>query len=345
MSGLGTLDRQARLAVAFRCCMQLLSESRANTAAATQAVGLRPLVVGKVVPSAPHAGANVVDEYALPAQDASATEDSALELPSTNSLAAYMGSIRHIQHLNPDEEIALFTRFRQGDVSARDALIRANLWLVPVVTRKYSGNGVSLEDLIEEGNLALFSALERFDPTRGVRFSTYAKWWVLKSATLARQRQAHAVTVPRGASSAKMNSLGVELERSELNCDSEPRSPDDERAGSTPSARPRQLIETVSIDDAQSQIDLKASESVERGFDSHIEQSAVIKQSIQALFVAVETLTDRERLVIEHRYELNGRQLMTLQEIAGICGVSAERIRKIQLEAMTKLRAHMFPNL
>jgi RNA polymerase sigma factor (sigma-70 family) len=350
LAELNTQSREARLAIALGYCLQLWSSQTVSPSKAARRSQLSARIKSSGQPNAQlYKTDDREDIDELTDHDATFSEIPA-DSNQRNPLSAYLQSIRKIPHLNIEEELSLCAQFLKGDQAARDILIRSNLWLVPVIARKYAGRGVSLEDLIEEGNLALFTALDKFDPARGIRFSTYAKWWILKSATLARQRQAHAVSVPRGISSATASknepTLSVDEFIPELG---EVDANHNDMSDSTPLANEqncrstRLKVETLTLDQAQAQIDEQASASVAIGFDSHIEQSAIVNQSIQTLLKAVSALPDKERLVIEHRYELNGKAQKTLQELASMCGLSAERVRKIQIEAMEKLKTHMFP--
>jgi RNA polymerase sigma factor (sigma-70 family) len=346
------LNRDQRLAIAFRCCVQLLG--RNNVDAAMPATRARPTVKFEVVTASALSGTQA------PARDASAVVDEDAELQIEpgigGSLVAYMSSIKQIAHLDVDEEIALFEGFHHGDEAARDTLIRANLWLVPVVVRKFAGNGITLEDLIEEGNLALFSALERFDPSKEVRFSTYAKWWILKAATQARRSMAYPLRVPRLANKATASDAyldaqnevsaedAIELDRNK-SANSFSMAPAQAKANAGPAKRPSTpRVDSISLDDATTHLDQKAIEMLGGYFSSEIEQTVVVQQALDTLFLALDTLPERERIVIEHRYALNDKPEKTLQELGDMFGVTAERIRKIQLSAMEKLKQFVFPD-
>jgi RNA polymerase sigma factor (sigma-70 family) len=352
LSPLSTQSREIRLAVALRYCIQLWDVQPASPE--IRKLSKKSELTGLKLGFKKDGRTSSIPSFSE-GNEALDLNIESLGLPfdtgPRNPVAAYLHSVKQIPHLNVEDELSLFADFQRGSTTARDELIRSNLWLVPVIVRKYAGNGVHLEDLIEEGNLALFTALEKFDASRGIRFSTYAKWWVLKSSTLARQKQAHAVAVPRGIASVSLNKTNHDTPTEEPTSDSDTfelvensesrlEPSNDEKTFSNA----RLNVETVTLDQAQAQIDEKASDAIGVGFDSHIEQSAIVNESIQFLLSAVSRLSDKERLVIEHRYELNGKESKTLQELAAICGLSAERIRKIQLEAMEKLKTQMFPD-
>jgi RNA polymerase sigma factor (sigma-70 family) len=347
------LSRDQRLAIAFRCCVQLLDRGGAVSAfksplAARQADarGHHVHINVAVNVASARGGASVVDASALSDDE---FEDTLPDRVTGATLSSYLNEIKQIEHIDPEEEVALFQRFHAGDEKARDTLIRANLWLVPVVVRKFAGNGITLDDLVEEGNLALFSALERFDPSKEVRFSTYAKWWILKAATQARRSMAYPLRVPRLANKASVEELALVAtdngnDRSAdvaevLSIQSQPRNafPPSKQA-----TTPR--IDSISLDDATTHLDQKAVETLGGQYSSEVEQSVVIQQALDTLFQALDTLPERERLVIEHRYALNDKTEMTLQELGDILGVTAERVRKIQISAMEKLKQYVFPS-
>jgi RNA polymerase sigma factor (sigma-70 family) len=351
------LSRDQRLAIAFRCCAQLLDRSKANVVADASVSGRRTgqralkLDVESPVDSDTMRG-SYLDSAPRPDEH---TQVQA-EHGAGSSLVAYLGSIKRIAHLEAEEEIALFERFYRGDEDARDALIRANLWLVPVVVRKFSGNGVTLEDLIEEGNLALFSALERFKPSKEVRFSTYAKWWILKAATQARRSMAYPLRVPRLANKATPGEpdavangrsgfeqsieFGSSVELANASRPEAQAVPD--LSSTKQSSTPR--IDSISLDDATIHLDQKAVEMLGGQFSSETEQKVVVQQALDTLFVALDTLPERERMVIEYRYALNDKPEKTLQELGDMLGITAERVRKIQLSAMEKLKQYVFPS-
>jgi RNA polymerase sigma factor (sigma-70 family) len=346
------LSRDQRLAIAFRCCVQLLDRNRSNLLSeATPPVEAKARPAFKLDVVAPGVAVTVRVSNLDVAPQIDEDEDVQHEQNVGSALVAYMSSIKQIAHLETDEEIALFKRFHQGDETARDALIQANLWLVPVVVRKFAGNGITLEDLIEEGNLALFSALERFDPTKEVRFSTYAKWWILKAATQARRSMAYPLRVPRLANKPSASESGVDQKNEAMDSDRDGEVIDISkatgRAESTavstkhPST-PR--IDSISLDDATTHLDQKAMEMLGGQFCSETEQAVVVQQALDTLFIALDTLPERERMVIEHRYALNDKPEMTLQELGDMLGVTAERVRKIQLSAMEKLKQCVFPS-
>jgi RNA polymerase sigma factor (sigma-70 family) len=255
---------------------------------------------------------------------------------SDHRFRAYLAAVRQGAHLDHASELELFEQLQKGQVqlqsSARSALIQANLWLVPIIVRRFYTHGSSFEDLVAEGNLGLYRALDRFEPARGLRFSTYAKWWVTHVVTAAMSANAYAVNVPRR--------VGRQLARQRRLV-----AAGGGNAGDTGPAR----TSTTKYDEALPTLLAPLTESIHADWDAHSaddEQNNACapdvmlarKQCVSLLCKAVHELPTRERLVIEARYGLAGRAERTLQDLGRELGMSAEGVRKVQLAGMQRLR-------
>jgi RNA polymerase sigma factor (sigma-70 family) len=225
---------------------------------------------------------------------------------------AYLSIVRRRARLDHDAELREFERLGDANAdvrsAARAALVQANLWIVPIIVRRYYRQGSGFEDLVAEGNLGLYRALERFDPTRGLRFSTYAKWWVTHAVTASMAANAYPVRLPRR--------VAQQIAR------------DRRLDGATPSIEPP-LAESYDA------------ETDDRADDASLLQPDVallLKQGLRLLRCALDELPERERVVIEGRYGLNGQTERTLQDLGAQLGMSAEGVRKIQLAAMERLK-------
>lgn len=277
-----------------------------------------------------------------PAADA-APEHGALA--SDRRFRAYLAAVRQRARLDHAAERACFEQLAHGEpklrAHARSQLIQSNLWVVPIVVRRFYKHGNGFEDLVAEGNLGLYRALERFDPARGLRFSTYAKWWVTHVVTAAMSANAYPVRVPRrialqlarqrrAASGAGDSPVGGAAAAGGALAD----------AGEAPTgsqlAPPPQLAEPL----AESIEALEESGAAERADDSACtpEVMLALKQGLSLLREALEELPPRERLVIEARYGLAGQAERTLQDLGRELGMSAEGVRKVQLAAMERLK-------
>lgn len=254
----------------------------------------------------------------------------------------YLNDIGANPLLSAEEELSLSRRVRQGDFEARQTMIERNLRLVVNIAKHYLSRGIPLLDLVEEGNLGLMHALEKFDPERGFRFSTYATWWIRQSIERAIMNQSRTIRLPVHVVKDLYQVLRVrrrlEAEGSE--------NPVEETAAqlgkSVENVRSiLALTENIASLDAPLDIDpaLSIGESLAddeaESLESHV-QNDEVEQLIRDW---IDKLNEKQRLVIRHRYGINECQLMTLEELAFELGLTRERVRQIQLEALGHLRA------
>ncbi|CUA86701.1 MULTISPECIES: RNA polymerase sigma factor RpoS [Gulbenkiania] len=254
----------------------------------------------------------------------------------------YLNDIGTNALLTPQEEVALARRVVQGDFAARQKMIEHNLRLVVNIAKHYINRGLALLDLIEEGNIGLMHALEKFDPERGFRFSTYATWWIRQSIERAIMNQSRTIRLPVHV----IKELNVYL-RAARHLESQiGRDPTLEEiahlVGKTPDEvrRVMNLNERMASLDAPLDIDpmLSIGESIpdEQHEEPEIQlHNAQLEQFVQEWLAQ---LSEKQRLVIERRYGLNGHEISTLEELAAALGLTRERVRQIQIEGLEQLR-------
>lgn len=259
----------------------------------------------------------------------------------------YLHEIGATPLLTAAEEIKLSRAARDGDFVARQHMIEANLRLVVSIARHYQHRGLPLDDLIEEGNLGLIHALEKFDPERGFRFSTYATWWIRQHVERAIMNQSRTVRLPIYV----IKELNIVL-RAMRQLDRERGAQDDPpgamlddvaRLLDRPVEEIRRLLvlnERSASLDSPLDIDPELSMSDSLADEGAEDPAAHLAQQEAELLVAdwVTQLDDRQRLVVERRYGLGGQDATTLEIIAIDLGLTRERVRQIQMEALSKLR-------
>lgn len=259
-----------------------------------------------------------------------------------NSTSAYLNEIGLIPLLDAPGERDLGERVARGDAEARRQMIEANLRLVVAVARNYVGRGVPLLDLIAEGNLGLIRAVEKFDPARGLRFSTYASWWIRESVQRALMQQGRTVRVPvhvlrelahvLRARRELVMGLGRYPTQEEL-AHAVHKPVTDVSALFCVTEEIRSLDAPMSDDDDRALVEQLSAETDASGIGGGFAELAGGR-----LPDWLAKLTPRQRMVVERRYGLAGHAVQTLAEIAAELSLTRERVRQIQVEALARLR-------
>ena len=256
----------------------------------------------------------------------------------------YLGEIGRADLLTADKEKALARRVQDGDMQARAEMIEANLRLVVKIARRYLNRGLPLLDLIEEGNLGLIRAVEKFDPKKGFRFSTYATWWIRQAVERGLMNQAKTIRLPIHIAKELNSYLRAQRELSQK-LDAEPTPEDVAELLEKPVEDVRQLMEMA---DNIACTEISVLEP-ERGswdtFGSEREDDPwqlVQNEQLKAhLDDWLDTLPEKSHEVVCRRFGLRGYDVTTLEEVGKAIGLTRERVRQIQVDALKSLKALM----
>ena len=288
-----------------------------------------PDTAAEVPPAAPEAHSPLPD-HERPRYDG----DTAIKL--------YLREIGLVKLLTPQEEIELAARIKKGDKKAREQMIKANLRLVVKIARDYEGIGLPLLDLISEGNIGLMKAVERFDPAKGGKLSTYGSWWIKQSIKRALANQSKTIRLPVHLVDkiSKMRRLAMRLQE-ELG-----REPTDEELAiemdlpvsrvtqmRLAAIRPASLDAPIGDDDSNNFAEVVQDENADTPYEQ-LEDKTVTSM----LREMVTTLDPREATILRFRFGLDGGPERTLEEVGEKFGVTRERVRQIQNIALRKLR-------
>jgi RNA polymerase primary sigma factor len=278
-------------------------------------------------------------------------EDSAYEPPPDRHRSAYDGDtaiklylreIGQVKLLTPLEEVELAARIKRGDKRAREQMIKANLRLVVKIAHDYEGLGLPLLDLISEGNIGLMKAVERFDPAKGGKLSTYGAWWIKQSIKRALANQSKTIRLPVHLVDkiSKMRRLALKLQ------EVLGREPTDDELGEemgmsasrvtqlrTAAIRPASLDAPIGDDESNNFAEVVEDENADTPYE-HLEEKTVTRM----LQEMVKTLDPREATILRYRFGLDGGTEKTLEEVGEKFGVTRERVRQIQNIALNKLR-------
>jgi RNA polymerase primary sigma factor len=257
-------------------------------------------------------------------------------------LDKYLHEIGRIPLLTADQEIKLSRKIHRGDAVARQHMIRANLRLVVAIARDYVNLGLPLLDLVSEGNIGLLKAVDRFDPKKGAKFSTYASWWIKQAIKRALANQTKTIRLPaqmidklrrmQRVSAQLSNDLGREATEEEI---SEELGIADEKIVQLRSIglRPESLDAPVGDDDITEFGETIADERAQTPF-----QLVGDKDFSDQLHAVLKTLNHRETTIIAQRFGLNGAPARQLEQVAEMIGVTRERVRQLEVAALAKLR-------
>jgi RNA polymerase primary sigma factor len=273
-------------------------------------------------------------------------ESRAQGTPQGSTLELYLREIGRLGRITPEQEIKLAKRIQKGDASAREEMIKANLRLVVKIARDYAGLGLPLLDLINEGNIGLMKGVERFDPTKGAKLSTYAAWWIKQAIKRALADQSKTIRLP-----VHVVEKVAHIRKAEMKLHEEfDREPTDEELAEAVGLTPEKVREYRQASRSTVSLDAPLGDAE----DSHHVAEVVPDTNAIAPFEHLsletdtalmkelfDTLPEREKKILSMRFGLGDDNPRTLEEIGEYFGLTRERIRQVQNEALMTLRKKM----
>ena len=277
------------------------------------------------------------EELAITAENVDAFADDSVRL--------YLREIGKIPLLTPEEEADLASRIVKGDKKAKDNMVESNMRLVVSIAKRYGGRGLDFLDLIQEGNTGLLRAVEKFDPDKGFKFSTYATWWVRQAITRAIADQARTIRIPVHMVETINKVLRTTRKlTAELN-----REPTNEEIAKELDMEPEKIDYVMRIKQDIASLDASVGregddedsvlgdfvEDEERASPEETAANQILKEQLSEI---ISTLTEREQKIIRLRFGIGGGRPHTLEEVGSEFDVTRERIRQIEAKALSKLR-------
>jgi RNA polymerase nonessential primary-like sigma factor len=254
----------------------------------------------------------------------------------------YLGEIGFSPLLTADEEVYYSRRSLKGDEQARKRMIESNLRLVVKIARRYMNRGLALLDLIEEGNLGLIRAVEKFDPEKGFRFSTYATWWIRQTIERALMNQTRTVRLPIHV----VKEINIYLRAARRLSQTLDREPSPEDVAEVLDRPIEEVKKMIGLNERVTSVDSPSSYDSDKSLldmipDEHNTDPSLLLQNSDVqrhIDLWLSQLSDKQCAVVERRFGLHGREVATLEEIGNELGVTRERVRQIQIEAIKRLR-------
>lgn len=269
-------------------------------------------------------------------------ENMSLSAGDLDATRLYLNEIGFSPLLTAEEEIYYSRKLLQGDESAKKRMIESNLRLVVKIARRYMNRGLALLDLIEEGNLGLIRAVEKFDPERGFRFSTYATWWIRQTIERGLMNQTRTVRLPIHV----VKEINIYLRAARKLSQTLDREPTPQDVADMLDQPIDDVKRMLGLYERETSVDSPSPYDPDKSLldtlpDEHnldpslLLQNDVVKEHIDTW---LNQLTEKQCAVVEHRFGLHGREVATLEEIGNELGVTRERVRQIQIEAIKRLR-------
>ena len=254
----------------------------------------------------------------------------------------YLSEIGFSPLLSADEEVHFARLAQSGDGAARKRMIESNLRLVVKIARRYMNRGLALLDLIEEGNLGLIRAVEKFDPERGFRFSTYATWWIRQTIERALMNQTRTIRLPIHV----VKEINVYLRAARKLAQQLDREPSPEDVAEMLDKPIDEVKRMIGLNERVTSVDVPRAPDNDKSLldsipdENNADPSILLQdRDVQAhIELWLSKLNEKQRAVVERRFGLYGREIATLEEVGNELGVTRERVRQIQIEALRRLR-------
>ena len=254
----------------------------------------------------------------------------------------YLNEIGASALLTAQEEVYFARLSLKGDLAARKRMIESNLRLVVKISRRYMNRGLALLDLVEEGNLGLIRAVEKFDPERGFRFSTYATWWIRQTVERALMNQTRTIRLPIHV----VKEINVYLRTARRLAQVLDREPSPEDVALELDKPIDEVKRMLGLNERIASVDTPRSLDGDKSLldsipdEQNVDPSVALQDSDMHEHIAVwlKRLSEKQRAVVERRFGLHGRDSSTLEEVGNELGVTRERVRQIQIEALKRLR-------
>ena len=254
----------------------------------------------------------------------------------------YLSEIGFSPLLSAEEEVYFARKSRKGDESSRKRMIESNLRLVVKIARRYMNRGLALLDLIEEGNLGLIRAVEKFDPEKGFRFSTYATWWIRQTIERALMNQTRTVRLPIHV----VKEINIYLRAARKLAQTLDRDPNPEDVAEMLDKPIEEVKHMLGLNERSTSVDAPANINSDKSLldtipdEQNTDPSLILQNSDvrEHIDIWLNLLSEKQRAVVERRFGLHGSEVATLEEIGKELGVTRERVRQIQIEAIKRLR-------
>jgi RNA polymerase primary sigma factor len=286
-------------------------------------------------------GIEVTDDCGIPDLSATTYANPQVAAMTSDSLQLFLNEAGRYPLLTAAEEVELAKLIERGDKAAKDRMVNSNLRLVVSIAKKYQGHGLSLLDLIQEGIIGLIRAVEKFDWRRGYKFSTYATWWIRQAVQRGVANKSRTIRIP-----VHIVEREQKIARAERDLIAQlERPPTDEELAKKTKLQVKHVREVRNAARTVASLDKPVGDDSDTSFGDLIAQDAsdvaeevVVGLGEDALHRAVETLPEREKLVIKLRYGLDGdNEPMSLEHIGRVMGITRERVRQIETQALGRL--------